>query len=67
MDLSIALEQALATLTENDISEILSSVDTVSWIESRRVLKGKPFSLKNKKYNVRDYYVRKDQFIEDRL
>ena len=44
MDLSIALEQALATLTENDIGEILSAVDPVSWIESRRVLKGKPFS-----------------------
>ena len=25
------------------------------------------FSLENKKYNVRDYYVRKDQFIEERI
>ena len=25
------------------------------------------FSLENKKHNVRDYYVRKDQFIEERI
>ena len=64
MDLSIALEQALATLTENDIGEILSAVDSVSWIESRRILKGKPFSFKDREYllqhvgmNIRILYL----------
>ena len=55
MDLSIALEQALATLTENDIGEILSAVDPVSWIESRRILKGKPFSFKDREYLLQPY------------
>lgn len=42
----ISLDQALSALTENDIKEILSTVDPVSWIESRRTLKGEPFSFK---------------------
>lgn len=53
--LSTALEQALATLTENDISEILAAVDPVSWIESRRILKGKPFSFKDRDYLLQPY------------
>ena len=53
--LSTALEQALATLTENDISEILAAVDPVSWIESRRILKGQPFSFKDRDYLLQPY------------
>lgn len=55
MDLSIALEQALAGLTENDIEEILAAVDPVSWIESRRILKGQPFSFKDRDYLLQPY------------
>ena len=53
--LSIALEQALTSLTENDIREILAAVDPVSWIESRRMLKGKPFSFKDREYLLQPY------------
>lgn len=42
---------------ENDIQKFVE-------VSNNEIL---AFSLKNKKYNVRDYYVRKDQFIEDRL
>lgn len=55
IQLSTALEQALATLTENDIEEILAAVDPVSWIESRRILKGQPFSFKDRNYLLQPY------------
>ena len=55
IQLSTALEQALATLTENDIEEILAAVDPVSWIESRRILKGQPFSFKDRDYLLQPY------------
>lgn len=49
------LTQALSTLTENDLVEILAAVDPVSWIESRRILKGQPFSFKNRDYLLQPY------------
>lgn len=49
------LEQALGSLTEHDVIEILAAIDPVSWIESRRILKGKPFSFKDRKYLLQPY------------
>lgn len=49
------LEQALGSLTENDIFEILASVDPVSWIEKNRILKGKPFSFVGRDYLLQPY------------
>lgn len=49
------LEQALATLTEDDVGDILAAIDPVAWIEHRRVLKGKPFSFKNRNYLLQPY------------
>lgn len=63
MDLSIALEQALATLTEDDVRSILSEIDTVSWIESKRILKGKPFSFKDRNYLLQPYRDEYQQII----
>lgn len=63
MDLSIALEQALATLTEDDVRSILSEIDAVSWIESKRILKGKPFSFKDRDYLLQPYRDEYQQII----
>ena len=50
-----SLDQALASLTETDIQDILSEIDPVSWIESKRILKGKPFSFKDRNYLLQPY------------
>ena len=49
-DIFTSLEQALQSLTEGDVRDILADIDTVSWIESRRILKGQPFSFKDRDY-----------------
>ena len=49
------LLKALGSLTNDDVLEILSDIDTVSWIESKRVLKGQPFSFKNRDYLLQPY------------
>jgi predicted nucleic-acid-binding Zn-ribbon protein len=54
-DLLTGLEVALESLTENDIKEILATIDPVSWIENRRILKGKPFSFENRNYLLQPY------------
>lgn len=54
-NLLTALEQALTTLTDEDIGEILSAIDPVSWVESRRILKGQPFSFKDRDYLLQPY------------
>lgn len=59
----ISLDQALSALTESDIKEILSTVDPVSWIESRRTLKGEPFSFKNREYLLQPYRDEYKQII----
>lgn len=55
MTLLTSLDQALSSLTDSDIREILSEIDTVSWIESKRILKGKPFSFKDRDYLLQPY------------
>jgi hypothetical protein len=35
--------------------EILAAIDPVSWVESRRILKGKPFSFKDRDYLLEPY------------
>ena len=54
-DIFTSLEQALQSLTEGDVRDILADIDTVSWIESRRILKGKPFSFKDRDYLLQPY------------
>ena len=48
-------EMALNQLTDKDIHDILANIDPVSWIESRRILKGKPFSFENRDYLLQPY------------
>ena len=50
VDINQQLMSALSTMTEEDILDILASVDPVSWIQKNRILKGKPFSFKNRDY-----------------
>lgn len=45
-----ALEQALASMSQEEFIEILSEVDPVSWTENSRVLKGEPFSFNQRNY-----------------
>lgn len=54
-NISSSLEMALASLTEEDMRQILASIDTVSWIENNRVLKGQPFSFKDRDYLLQPY------------
>lgn len=49
------LMKALGSMTEHDVLDILSEVDPVSWIESKRTLKGKNFSLKDRDYLLQPY------------
>ena len=44
------LSSAINSLSEEDIKDLLASVDPVSWTESRRVLKGEPFSFEDREY-----------------
>ena len=48
-DIFTSLEQALQSLTEGDVRDILADIDTVSWIESRRILKGSAIPFKSRK------------------
>lgn len=50
-----SLSAALGTLSEEDFTDILAKVDPVSWTESRRVLKGQPFSFKDRDYLMQIY------------
>lgn len=54
-DINMQLQMALASMTENDLLDILSSVDPVSWIERNRILKGKPFSFHDRNYLLQPY------------
>lgn len=63
IDINEQLQLALASMTENDLLEVLSSVDPVSWIESKRVLKGKPFSFKDRDYLLQPYRDNYQQII----
>lgn len=54
-DINNNLFQALANMTNNDIIDILAQIDPVSWIESRRILKGQRFSFKNRDYLLQPY------------
>jgi len=49
------LSIALNTLSEQDFKDILSTIDPVSWTENRRILKGQPFSFKNREYLLQPY------------
>lgn len=49
------LLKALGSLTNDDVLEILSDIDPVSWIESKRILKGQPFSFKDRDYLLQPY------------
>ena len=49
------LMKALSTLTNDDVLDILSDIDPISWIESRRILKGQPFSFEKRDYLLQPY------------
>lgn len=49
------LMRALSTLTNDDVLDILSDIDPISWIESRRILKGQPFSFEKRDYLLQPY------------
>lgn len=49
------LSAAIGALSEDDIKDILASIDPVSWTESRRMLKGEPFSFKDREYLLQPY------------
>lgn len=55
IDLNLALQQAMATMTKQDVVDLLASIDPVSWTESRRILKGENFSFKNRDYLLQIY------------
>lgn len=54
-DINNQLMSALSTMTEEDIRSILAEVDPVAWIERNRVLRGKPFSFKDRDYLLQPY------------
>lgn len=54
-DINAQLMSALSTMTEEDIRSILAEVDPVAWIERNRVLRGKPFSFKDRDYLLQPY------------
>lgn len=49
------LTEAINCLSEDDIKDILSAVDPVSWTENRRILKGEPFSFQDREYLLQPY------------
>ena len=49
------LESALSHMSQDDFKAILGQIDPVSWVESNRVLKGKPFSFKGRDYLLQPY------------
>lgn len=55
MNMISALEQALSSMSQEEFIEILSEVDPVSWTEHSRILKGEPFSFKDRNY-LHDIY-----------
>lgn len=50
-----SLMQALGTMTNQDLIDVLAEIDPVSWIESKRILKGKKFSFKDRDYLLQPY------------
>lgn len=54
IDLS-QLEQVLGSMSADDFKDILSSADPVSWVENNRILKGAPFSFKDRDYLLQPY------------
>lgn len=62
-ELLMQLEMALATLTDDDIKDMLSEIDQVSWVESRRTLKGKPFSFQDRNYLLQPYRDESQQLL----
>lgn len=49
------ISEILANLSEEELIEVLAQIDPVSWCERVRVLRGEPFSLKDRKY-LHDIY-----------
>lgn len=55
IDMVQSLEKALASLSQEDFMDILATIDPVSWTETRRILKGEPFSFENREYLLKPY------------
>ena len=62
-DINNQLMMALSSMTEDDIRAILADVDPVAWIERNRMLKGKPFSFKDRDYLLQPYRDNYQQII----
>lgn len=54
-NLDNSILEAIGSLSEQDIHEILAAVDPVAWVEYRRILKGEPFSFENRNYLLDPY------------
>lgn len=55
VDQIMQLQAAISSLSDEDIKDILATVDPVSWTESRRILKGEPFSFEDRAYLLQPY------------
>lgn len=49
------LQAALGAISEDDFNDVICAIDPVSWTEHRRMLKGQPFSFKNRDYLLQPY------------
>lgn len=54
-DIMVQLEQALGSMTHEDFKQLMASLDPVAWVETNRVLKGKPFSFAGRDYLLQPY------------
>ena len=54
-DYNNAILEAINTLSQDDMRDILAAIDPVAWTEHRRILKGRPFSFENRNYLLEPY------------
>lgn len=47
--------EAIQLMSNDEYIDLMCSVDIISWIENRRILKGRPFSFKNRDYLIQPY------------
>ena len=57
------LQAALGAISENDFNDVICAIDPVSWTEHRRILKGQPFSFKNRDYLLQPYRDESKQIL----
>ena len=55
VDVIKKLSDAISTLSDDDVKDILAAIDPVSWTETRRILKGEPFQFTDRQYLMQVY------------